>query len=371
MRVKINIIILFRFFFFWISFISYGQPTNYDVSAAHGNGFRFWGGNDNYKIHMGNTGEYHYGPVTDYSIKMNMNESAGRGWTWGVRGSTPIAALSNTGDFQLEGNLITSKRLGIGTSNPSAYLDIINNESSETFLRIRANDALADYFMIANATSVHGQFIPMIKGKHVTDNRGAITILGEIGDGNDLGDNSIVSFNARRVDAQVVNRPLFSWSNYTSRLMTLDAQGRLGVGTSKPKSTLEVKGVITSSSNTTPNYVNNFFVSGDGNAYMNFVGGGTSSRIGFQIDGRSVVSIYNDRSVGINTSNTGSHKLAVGGSIGAHEIKVEINGWSDFVFEKDYDLPTLEEVEKYIKENGHLQDIPSAKEVEQNGIHLG
>jgi hypothetical protein len=34
-------------------------------------------------------------------------------------------------------------------------------------------------------------------------------------------------------------------------------------------------------------------------------------------------------------------------------------------------LPTLEEVEQHIKDNGHLKDIPSAKEVEQNGIEVG
>lgn len=36
-----------------------------------------------------------------------------------------------------------------------------------------------------------------------------------------------------------------------------------------------------------------------------------------------------------------------------------------------HNLPTLEEVENHIKEKGHLKDIPSAKEVEKNGIYLG
>ena len=75
--------------------------------------------------------------------------------------------------------------------------------------------------------------------------------------------------------------------------------------------------------------------------------------------------------VGIGTITTGNHRLAVEGSIGAREIKVEASGWSDFVFENDYNLPTLIEVENHIKENGHLKDIPSAKEVEENGIYLG
>ena len=41
------------------------------------------------------------------------------------------------------------------------------------------------------------------------------------------------------------------------------------------------------------------------------------------------------------------------------------------VFDTDYNLPTLEEVEKHIEKNGHLINIPSATEVEANGIELG
>ena len=74
--------------------------------------------------------------------------------------------------------------------------------------------------------------------------------------------------------------------------------------------------------------------------------------------------------VGIGTINPDSWKLAVNGQIRAKEIKVETS-WSDFVFEKDYQLPTLKEVENHIKEEGHLKGIPSAKEVAENGIFLG
>ncbi|WP_422359459.1 hypothetical protein [Reichenbachiella sp.] len=76
-------------------------------------------------------------------------------------------------------------------------------------------------------------------------------------------------------------------------------------------------------------------------------------------------------SVGIGTEETGSHKLAVEGSIGAREIKVEASGWSDFVFSNNYVLRTLEEVEQHITENGHLPEIPSEAEVTENGINLG
>ncbi len=86
-----------------------------------------------------------------------------------------------------------------------------------------------------------------------------------------------------------------------------------------------------------------------------------------QVDG--TIGLFNG-SVGIGTTNITGWKLAVNGKIRAKEIKVE-TGWSDFVFENMYALPTLTEVEQHIKEKGHLKDIPSAAEVAKNGILLG
>ena len=75
--------------------------------------------------------------------------------------------------------------------------------------------------------------------------------------------------------------------------------------------------------------------------------------------------------VGVGTSNTNGYKLAVKGNVITEKIKVQVYPWADYVFEDDYKLPTLDEVAKHIKENGHLQDIPSAEEVAENGIYLG
>ncbi len=70
--------------------------------------------------------------------------------------------------------------------------------------------------------------------------------------------------------------------------------------------------------------------------------------------------------------NLSSYSLFVKGGILTEELRVALQGtWADYVFEKDYKLPTLDEVEKHIKENGHLINVPSAKEVKKNGINLG
>ena len=75
-------------------------------------------------------------------------------------------------------------------------------------------------------------------------------------------------------------------------------------------------------------------------------------------------------SVGIGTTNTNGYKLAVNGIIRAKEIKVE-SDWADFVFKKDYALPTLREVKKHIEEKGTLPGVPSESDVRTNGVNLG
>ncbi|WP_419869032.1 hypothetical protein [Chryseobacterium sp. CT-SW4] len=74
--------------------------------------------------------------------------------------------------------------------------------------------------------------------------------------------------------------------------------------------------------------------------------------------------------VGIGISNP-TNKLDVNGIVHAKEVKVDLQNWPDYVFKNNYTLNSLEDIEKYIAENGHLPNIPSAKEVEENGIGLG
>lgn len=66
------------------------------------------------------------------------------------------------------------------------------------------------------------------------------------------------------------------------------------------------------------------------------------------------VSILENENVGIGTISP-VNKLDVNGTIHSKEVKVDMTGWSDFVFKKEYNLPTLEEVEKYIARKGHLE----------------
>ncbi len=82
--------------------------------------------------------------------------------------------------------------------------------------------------------------------------------------------------------------------------------------------------------------------------------------------------LFADRNIGIGTTNTQGYRLAVAGNVIAEGVKVELQGnWPDFVFEKDYALPRLEEVKAFIATYGHLPNVPSAQKVKEEGIDLG
>ncbi len=78
-------------------------------------------------------------------------------------------------------------------------------------------------------------------------------------------------------------------------------------------------------------------------------------------------------SIGVSVAAAAAYKPTVSGKILCEELKVKLRsaGWPDYVFDKKYQLPALTEVEKFIQQYKHLPNIPSAVEVEKNGIEVG
>lgn len=97
----------------------------------------------------------------------------------------------------------------------------------------------------------------------------------------------------------------------------------------------------------------------------------STSSGGTQADLKERMRIKNNGQVAIGTDNPSDYKLAVGGVIGAQRLKVTMTGWSDFVFHPSYNLISLQALQQFIRDNGHLPGIPTEREVLANGVDVG
>lgn len=121
--------------------------------------------------------------------------------------------------------------------------------------------------------------------------------------------------------------------------------------------------------------VSPFLVNGDGTSQINTFNTSEAFAIkGYDgINFNKVLSINGDgrTSIGDSYIPTG-YMLAVKGKIISEEVVVELRGnWPDYVFNKEYKLIPLKDLETFIKNNKHLPNIPSAKQITKDGVPVG
>jgi len=241
-----------------------------------------------FKIIMGNSSEFQYGSVTDYSIKTTMNGTPGRGWTWGVIGQTPIAALSNDGQFNVAKTFTASTATfgewpfsNYGT-NVAFFGHAANAQYQGGYALMQLENG-STFLNSPESISFRIHDIEKVKLK----NNGDFIVLDRMA----IGEDNIILGSKLTVDGRV----------YISDHMVEDEKGFTG-------------------------------------AFL-------------------------------ENSNYQDYLLWVEEGIVCYDLAItELADWPDYVFNKDYKLPSLKEIETHIKEKGHMHTFPSAETVEKNGI---
>jgi len=120
----------------------------------------------------------------------------------------------------------------------------------------------------------------------------------------------------------------------------------------------------------------NYFWSTTGNIATggdtSFVGTVDTNRLAFRTHNIERMSILGDGTIGIGTKDTKGYALAVNGKAIFTKVVVKpYNAWPDYVFRKDFHLPSLPELERYVREHRHLPGIASEQEVKAGGVDVG
>ncbi len=164
--------------------------------------------------------------------------------------------------------------------------------------------------------------------------------------------------------------------------MRINNNGNVGIKTNDPKHSLQIgngttnESLVLAGSETSSNlYIG--FQEGLTHKYVRMHYNTANNLLKITSDMGDIIffnRVTQNIGIGTNTlNNPNGYKLAVNGKIGAKEIIVENTSstWPDYVFEKNYPLSSLEEVEHFIEANKHLPEIPAAREIEEKGINLG
>lgn len=228
--------------------------------------------------------------------------------------------------------------VGIGTSYPLAKLHINNGDNSYGAILANANESgFSLYTKTLTTQAANSESFRMGMKYTSNENNGFISFYrGTGGDGGFLG-----------------------FSTNGEEKMRITQLGNVGIGISNPSERLVVLENIALSA---VNYQANnridkkwiFSTRGDGTAM--FLAPRKSDDSNWDWPKQTVFKNGN---------------IAVYGKLEAIEVKVTQSPSADFVFEEDYNLPKLEDVEKHIKENKHLPEIASAKEMEREGVNIG
>ena len=257
-------------------------------------------------------------------------------------------------------------KVGIGTRSPSEKLEVSGNVKATQFIgdgsRLTNVNASGDF----GDTDITTHGIVHIYNREndaLTIQTPDNTQSNGVAFQNSLGN---YTWNIFREDVGENYADLVFASGLTTEIADLDERfrittnGKIGIGTNSPSEKLDVDGNAKAIG---------IIVTGDG-ANTNTIDSNIDGTIVF--GGEDGSNLSNED---IGNSYYPYFSLWVEEGIVTEDIVIATtNQWAetqpDYVFEADYKLPTLQEVETFINENGHLEGIPSKAEVAEKGWSL-
>lgn len=321
---------------------------------------------------------------------------SGAGWL-ATQSNSPLyfGTSLNNANTSPQISLLTNGNVGIGTTAPATKLQVNTIDGSRGIIHSNGSLTLGTY--IGGGAGWLGTFTnqPLYL---FTNNAGAgqLNLLpnGNVGIGT-IAPSSRLEVNTANANWGIIhtngfervgtyvgggggwvatqsNSPLYFCTSLLglngSAQMTLLTNGNFGIGTINPSYKLQVN-----TGDGLPGIVHSNGLISVG-TYVGSNGGwlGTFSNnplYFFTNNGNAQMTLLPNGYLGIGTINP-TYPLAVNGVIRCKEVRVE-SGWADYVFDGTYKLPSLESVSRYIKENKHLQGIPSAGEIQKTGLAVG